>query len=129
MHLAKVVSTMKSKRGSTMVEAAVVFPLVILSIVSVAYMMIGMFQIVSEISMFHTALREEAGLLTQTYEISPKSVRDYDFSGRSDRVSSKTEVRFRRGALLDEGIFEMEGYAYRIKEEDYIRKCDYARYE
>lgn len=120
---------MKSKRGSTMVEAAVVFPLVILSIVSVAYMMIGMFQLACEASMFHTALREEAGFLTQTYEISPKSVRNYDIARKPDRVSSEAEVSIRRGALIKEGRYTLEGYAYRINEEDYIRKCDYARYE
>ena len=56
----------KSKKGTTMVEAAMIFPLVIAAVVAVLYIVIGMYQSLTLQSSIHIALRKECGELSQT---------------------------------------------------------------
>lgn len=117
---------MKSKRGSTMVEAAVVFPMVILSVVSVVYMMIGMFQVTRECAMFHTYLLSQAGEVTETFRIYPESSREYSADEKNSRITAEYDVEMKGGAMIRKGSFELSGEAACVDEEEYIRKCDYA---
>lgn len=120
---------MRSKRGSTMVEAAVVFPMVILALVSVVYIMISMFEVTQQVSMLHTKVREEAGYTTETYSFSPVSSKEFNVQNGLLTVKGETTVKNEKGALLKSGSMRINTSAYKIREEDFIRKADYASFE
>ena len=59
---------LKEKNGTTMVEAAVVMPLVILSVMAMIYLLINIYSTVSLQSHMHLLLREESGIKSNMTE-------------------------------------------------------------
>jgi hypothetical protein len=67
-----------NKRGTAMVEAAIVFPLVIASVMAVIYLLINLYSFTALRSALHVALRAEAGADTGLTEASIVDGRVYD---------------------------------------------------
>lgn len=57
---------MNNKKGTTMVEASMIFPLVIAAVMAVLYIVIGLYLSLSLQSSLHLSLRKECGESTQT---------------------------------------------------------------
>lgn len=55
-----------NKKGATMVEAALIFPLVIAGVMAVLYIVIGLYSSLSLQTSLHMALRKECGELSKT---------------------------------------------------------------
>ncbi|MDR2354792.1 MAG: hypothetical protein LBE16_01215 [Clostridiales Family XIII bacterium] len=69
---------LRSKRGATMVEAAVVFPLVIASVAALIYLMINLYSFTALRASLHIALRAEADAETGLTEALIADGRVYD---------------------------------------------------
>lgn len=116
---------MKSKKGTTMVEAAMILPLVIAGVVAVLYIVIGMYLSLSLQSSLHLALRKECGEMTQTvYRIG--EIKSY--AKEKDRVSIRPvlkmeeEREYRINTLFHyQTVRKEEGRSYLIDEPELIR--------
>ena len=77
---------LKNRKGTTMVEAAVVMPLVILSIMALIYLLLNIYSTVALQSHIHLLLREESGMKSTMvkYEI----IDDY----KRDKIRMKAEA-------------------------------------
>jgi hypothetical protein len=71
-------SNIKSKRGTAMVEAAVVFPLVIASVMAIIYLMINLYSFTALRASLHVALRAEADAKSGLTEVVIADGRMYD---------------------------------------------------
>lgn len=118
-------SVVKSRRGSMLVESAIILPLVIFSLIAIVFMMITMYEITAQTAYFHSSLRYESGVLSKTYYLFPSS-----FSVTNPSIHSKplyseldNEMKISRNNYIFLGDFSMEfkGKAYCINEEDIIR--------
>ncbi len=95
---------MKKRDGSTFVEAAVVFPVCFLAVISTICIMLFMFRQVSGAAMTHVAANAEAGRIAgtvETLEHEPRGVSTYE--GRRDMkkcVYAEKGIRSRKGGLL-----------------------------
>lgn len=112
-----------------MVEASVTFPLAILSLVAVVYVLIFLTRQVMLQSDMHMALREEAGSqigITETYyrneipftitESRKGYIREYQYDG---------VVRFsKRGLLTKDYVRNLRGSLYAEREIDFVRRMD-----
>jgi hypothetical protein len=115
----------RSKKGTTMVEAAMIFPLVIAGVIAVLYIVIGMYQSLSLQSSLHLALRKECGERTQTvYRMEEMQ----DFKAETGRngirpvVKMKAEREYQIHIILQDRITRKEeGRSYLIDEPELIR--------
>jgi hypothetical protein len=115
----------RSKKGTTMVEAAMIFPLVIAGVIAVLYIVIGMYQSLSLQSSLHLALRKECGERTQTvYRMEEMQ----DFKAETGRngirpvVKMKAEREYQIHIILQNRITRKEeGRSYLINETELIR--------
>lgn len=55
-----------SKRGAAVVEAVIVYPIIIISMMTVLYLLIALYSTAASAAELHTALREEAGNESET---------------------------------------------------------------
>jgi hypothetical protein len=115
----------RSKKGTTMVEAAMIFPLVVAGVVAVIYIVVGMYLSLSLQSSLHLALRNECGELSKTvYRLDEIK----DFKGETDRKGIRPVVRmeeereYRINILFKERITRKEeGRSYLIDEPELLR--------
>ena len=114
----------RSKRGSTMVEAAIVFPLVILSIAAVIFMMIAMYGYVSQSAGLHVSLIERAGAESETYEVSPVSAGDNSLNKDGKKVKGAAFAES-EGVIIGSGRKKIVSEKGIIREKDVIRKTDF----
>jgi hypothetical protein len=82
-----------NKRGTTMVEAAIVFPLVIASVMAVIYLMINLYSFTALRSALHVALRAEVNADTGLTEAGIIDGRVYD---RYRRAAERRSISFTR---------------------------------
>lgn len=123
------VNEIRNERGSTMVEAAVIFPLVILTVTAVVCMLVFFTRQVYVQSEMHMSLRaaayEEMGTVDSLIE------RKNSFSicetGKGNRkiMFCKGHISMNGSGLLD-GKFQkkIEGRVYASREIDFVRKQD-----
>jgi hypothetical protein len=115
----------RSKKGTTMVEAAMIFPLVIAAVVAVLYIVIGMYQSLSLQSSLHLALRKECGERSQTvYRLD--EIREYpvmtDRIGIRPVIKTEQEREYRIKTLIKDRIVRKEeGRSYLVDEPELIR--------
>lgn len=118
---------MKSKKGSVIAEAAIVYPVVIAVVLTVVYILINLYADASIAARDHLALRYESGAKTGTV-IRPNEYRGIapeDKFGRkpfSENVEIVEATGF-QGARLEDG----GGTVYVINERSYIRKVDFLK--
>ena len=114
----------RSKKGSLIAEAAIIFPVIILSMMAVISILIRMYMMTSESVHDHLALRLEAGVRTETVfrEEGYSRLVPEDRFGRS--AFSKEVAAVDAGKLYDNYIFTDESRCYLINEVRYVRLSD-----
>ena len=116
----------KSRRGSAFVEAAVIMPLVILAVMSLFYILINLYETVELKSRLHLNICAEAGLRSETFELSPADGKDLKLSSDKNKVTgSGSKVRCSGGLLKRQTAAKETGHNHIIVEEEIIRKADY----
>ena len=115
---------MNSKRGGLIAEAAVVFPVVLIVVMTVIYILIALYMEASYSSRDHLALRYESGMRTETVERAD----DYGELAPEDKFGKRP---FNEDAGITDGskfpdnlLFADRGRVYVIDESGYIRKID-----
>lgn len=115
---------MNSKKGSLVAEAAIVFPVVLIVVMTVVHILISLYSEASYSSRDHLALRDEAGARTETIE----RVNGYWRLAPEDKFGRRP---FTEAPEIVEGfkfpdnlLFADRGRVYVIDEAGYIRKID-----
>lgn len=121
-----------NKKGSAVVEAAVVFPLVIMTVVAVIFMLTFMFNEVAAQARMHVAVNAKAGRETETifvYRNVPGSIKPYSGAGGTAKCWIADErLHFeRRGILSRSFVKTKESRAYEVDEKRYIRNVDFLK--
>ena len=116
---------MKGKKGSAIAEAAIVFPIVIIVVMTVIYILITLYVDASSVARDHLALRAEAGQKSETVSVDDNfsNIAPKDKYGRRPfvrQVCTTEEFRFPDRLLLAD-----EGRVYIIDEAFYIRVIDF----
>ena len=115
---------MNSKKGGLIAEAAVVFPVVLISVLAVVHILIAMYMETSYSARDHMALRHESGVSTQTVERTNeyRQLIPQDKFGRAPfKENAEITGEFR---LPDHLLLAERGRVYVIDEAGYIRKID-----
>ena len=113
-----------NKRGNAIAEAAVVFPVVIIVVLTVIYILIALYTDAAEDARDHLALRKESGIKTETVgrEDDYKSIMPEDKFGRrpfQEPVEIIEALKF-----PDRVLFTDRSRVYVVDEAEYIRKVD-----
>lgn len=115
----------KSKKGTTMVEAAMIFPLVIAGVAAVLHIVVGMYLSLSLQSSLHLALRMECGEMSQTVYRTGE-IKSYAFE--KDRIGIRPVVKMDEvreygiNTLFNyKTVREEEGRSYLVDEPELIR--------
>ncbi|HYE69565.1 MAG TPA: TadE family protein [Anaerovoracaceae bacterium] len=115
----------KSKKGTTMVEAAMIFPLVIACVIAVIYIIINLYQALTLQTSLHLALRKESGEFSQTV-YRQEEIKEYQWE--KDRVGIRPVIRmeeageYRINTFFKSRIKRIEkGRSYVIDEAELIR--------
>lgn len=116
---------LKSKKGTMMVEAALIFPLVIAAVAAVIYMVIGLYSSLSFQAGIHMGMRGEAGELSATVTRS-RPVGEFEsekgLEGIRPVVRIEEEREYRIKSLFRQRISRTEGgRSYVIDEAELIR--------
>lgn len=115
----------RSKKGTTMVEAAMIFPLVIAAVVAVLYIVINLYQSLSLQSSLHLALRKECGERSRTvYRLD--EIKEYpaktDQIGIRPVIKIEQEREYRINTFFKDSIMRKEdGRSYLVDEQELIR--------
>lgn len=116
-------------KGGAMVEATVVFPIIILTLMSLISIMMFLFEDAASQADLHNALRCAAGQKTGTYFGSPGSSRvsmDTDYEGIYRVMKGRTTVMFEGDHLLRRSFQKpMAAYLYLTDERKYARIFDF----
>lgn len=114
-----------NKRGSALVEAALIFPLVIAGVMAVLYIIIGSYLSLSLQSSLQIAIRKECGESSETvYRIEESS--EYPVTkvmiGLRPAIAMEEERKYRIRGLFNNEISRKEkGRSYIIDEAEIIR--------
>lgn len=115
----------KSKKGSAMVEATMIFPMVIASVVAVLYIIIGLYLSLSLQASLHLALRKECGEISQTvYRV--EQIEEFQYEeeklGLRPIIKMEAERDYRVSKLFTKDISRTEkGRSYVLDEAEGIR--------
>ncbi|MDD3168878.1 MAG: hypothetical protein PHC91_05360 [Eubacteriales bacterium] len=115
----------RTRKGTTMVEAAMIFPLVIAGVMAVIYIVIGLYSSLSLQCSLHLALRKECGVLSQTV-IRNEEVREFqskkEWSGIRPVLKMAEEREYRINTLFQVCVSRREeGRSYIINEAEMVR--------
>lgn len=123
--------SIKSKKGSTIVEASMIFPLVIAGVMAVLYIVIGMYSSLSLQSSVHLALRNESGRLSETVYRDEEGT---SFKLEKSRLGLRAivaaeEIRsYQTSQLFTKKITRLEsGRSYVIDEAELVRRVNLAK--
>ena len=116
---------MNSKKGAAMVEAAMIFPLVIAAVAAVICIVVGMYQSLYQDASIHMALRNECGLSAETF-YRRDTIADYkpikDKVGIRPVIRMEKEKEYRISILFKDTVTHKDkGRSYEIDEADMIR--------
>ena len=115
----------RSRKGTTMVEAAMIFPLVIAAVIAVIYIVLSLYSSLSLQASLHLALRKEGGELSQTtYRLQEMK----EFQSKKDSVGIRPVLRtewereYRINTLFQaRSTRKAEGRVYLVDEAERIR--------
>lgn len=116
-----------------MVEAVMIFPLVIAGVMAVIYIVVGLYSSLSLQCSLHLALRKECGTLSQTVT-RIEEIREFqskkDWSGIRPVLEMEEEQEYRINTLFHMRVTRREeGRAYIIDEAEMIRLLDFREEE
>lgn len=114
-----------SKKGAAMVEAAMIFPLVIAGVMAVLYIVINMYSSLSLQTSLHMALRRESGELSQTV-YRQEAGKDFplqkDWVGIRPVLRMEQEREYEINILFHDRVARQEaGRTYVVDEAELIR--------
>ncbi|MDD2190496.1 MAG: hypothetical protein PHV71_07535 [Eubacteriales bacterium] len=114
-----------NKKGSAIVEATMIFPLVITAVIAVLYIIVGLYLSLSLQSSLHIAIRNECGELSETvYRM--EEYKEYAYQKdklglRQIILIDETQEYRIRGLFADKVVREEKGRGYVIDEAELIR--------
>lgn len=117
------------RKGNAAVEAAMVFPLVILSVVALIYMMLYFYQQTETRAEMHIALRAENGRLTETVFYGKEPKEPFPVYRKAGRIYSQGTLTFTKTGLLRSGGKELFARKYIVDEAGFIRLTDLLKEE
>ena len=108
-----------------MVEAAIIFPLVIAAVITVIYISVGLYTSLALQTSMHLSMRQEAGELSDTVERN-FAVKEYEYEKRKiylrTAVLMEENQRIGMGGLFRTNVKRQEkGRAYIIDEAELVR--------
>lgn len=113
---------MKTKRGTYLIEAAVVFPIVILTVLTVILIVMYFYDCSASQSNMHILLRQEAGIASGKsvyYETHPRD--DFYLEQNRKTVSASKDVSMlHRGVLYGEGYRTIQSTVHMINGPKYV---------
>ena len=118
---------MNSKRGSAIAEAAIVFPVVIIAVLTVIYILITLYIDASYAARDHMALRFAAGQETGTVIRGDEYGENKPVDKFGRKPFNELAVIIPETRLLEKILNAERGSAYVIDEADYVRKADVAK--
>ena len=117
-----------NKKGNTIVEAALVFPVILLSLMTVISILIFLFHDAASQADLHTEIRSEVGKTTGTFSSRSGSSRveiDFGFRGISRVMNGSTYVTFEKTEIISRWIKKpIYGFVHVIDERKYARYID-----
>lgn len=118
-------SVVNSRRGSALVESAIILPLVIFSLIAIVFMMITQYELTAQMSYFHTALRSESTLISNTSNTNPKSTLSITPETKKalgyEIIEDELLIKRNNFVFLGDYSRKIKSKAYCIREEDIIR--------
>ena len=124
----KTCRSIHDKKGGTIVEAAVVLPVVSLAVVAVIFILSAMFQQVSADAAIHVALNEAAGRDSDTVKVLDHVADDIDKYSSGNIYYGEKQLFFRKGGLLTKRYSRtVQSRTYIVDEKKYIRYADFFR--
>ena len=123
----------KSKKGSYIMEAAIVLPMIILATITAILIIMFFYSQMTEQCRLHTALRAEAGQLTgkTAYAGHADDAADLQAEIYADRNAMGGEVYGKKylvmehkGLLARKGSFVAEGACHAVDGVEYVRYCN-----
>lgn len=122
-----------NKKGGTMVEASLVFPLIILTLMAMIAILIFLFKDAAGQAELHLVIRTEAGSETGTFHGQPGSSNVSVHSGMKGihRVmDGNTTVMFQGLGIITRNFHKpIAGYQYLTDERKYVRYIDFFKSE
>lgn len=137
-----------NKKGSTMVEAALVYPMILAATMAVIYILISLYCATSIKAYLYTFLRAEGLLTTETGEQTHLKNNALIFSDKYSRAAFRSKISltkenhllyatlngsinhtYKGNALLFSKTKTQYGRLYVIDEKEYMRKVDLIKYE
>ncbi len=110
-----------------MVEAALVFPLIILTVLALIHMLVFLYQQTELRARMHIALRAESGQVTQTVEYITKVNASYPIDHRGGQVFYASSVEFSKKGILNRRTKELSAHKYADDEAMFVRMVDLAQ--
>lgn len=107
-----------------MVEAALVFPIVILSVCGVIYMLIFFYETAETRAAMHTVLKAESGKTTHTVTYLTPISTDFSVYRKNRKLYCETERKFSPAGILGEQTKRMRAEKYIDDEAQRIRYLD-----
>ena len=116
----------KSRKGTAMVEASIVFPLVICAVVALIYITVNLYLSLSFQTSLHMALRNECGEQTETVCRPAAEPKDYTYHderyGLRLAILGEDAHEYRMEGLFKKRTYRTEtGRAYLLDEAELLR--------
>ncbi|MBP3383971.1 MAG: pilus assembly protein [Firmicutes bacterium] len=120
---------MNSKKGSAIVEAAVVFPVIILSLLTVIYIFIYFYGHVTKQVSVHSVLRYEAGLISENMYKKDQTESELPVYRQGDRIYCRSIAASQAMGLIGPAEKKIYAEKYIIDETSVVRLADFAEAE
>ncbi len=121
-----------SKKGSYIMEASLVLPILIFAVITAVLIIMFFYSQMTQRSQMHIALRQEAGIRTETM----KSGRSIEWDGEiytkkgaaGVTVTGKKYLLMEhKGILSKKGAFVVKGSCSGVDAAQYVRYCSFVR--
>ena len=118
--------SIKSRRGSYIMEAALVLPVIILTVITTVFIIMFFYSQATEQSRLHIALRYEAGMISEKSVSFADAETDAEIYTKKRAIGGaafgkKYLVMPHRGLLSKKGAFSIEGSCYGTDGPKYVR--------
>lgn len=113
-----------NKKGTAIVEAAVIFPVVILTVTGMIWIMIFFYNQVAVQADMHICLSREAGEANGTKEYLLPIKQEYAIHRQGIRVSYAGDAVFMQKGLLDQAKKHLWGDHYIVRGKTVVRTTD-----
>lgn len=122
---------LRCKKGSALVEAALIFPIVIAGVMAVIYIIIGIFSAFTLQSSIHMNLKKEAGKISETI-IKEEQTKQYSIKERmhgfNNVLYTEADAEYKTNRLFKKSIDRREkGRVYVIDEAEFVRRTQLAK--